>query len=106
MKNQIELLEHTFTDGYLTLEFTINHEEGYRILEVCEDNLSLFLENSGKLEMSSDEWDYERESHYTKDWVISVDDYLSEYLETVDLEEFILDHFLDKDYPELIKEEN
>jgi hypothetical protein len=105
MKNQIELLEYTFTDGYLILEFTINDEEGYRILEVCEDTFSVFLENKGSLEMSSDEWDYASESHYTKDWDISVDEYMTEHLETSDLEEFVLDYFSDKDYPELIKDE-
>ena len=105
MKNQIELLEHTFTDGYLTLEFTINDEEGYRILEICEDKFSEFLENRGSLEMSSDEWDYARESHYTKDWTISTDEYISDHLETCDLEEFILDYISDKDYPKLIKDE-
>jgi|TARA_R110000803_G_scaffold90401_2_gene157708 hypothetical protein len=104
MKNQIELLEHTFTDGYLTLEFSINNEEEYRIFEICEDLFSEFLESRGRLEMSSDEWNYESESHYTKDWTISIEEYITNHLETIDLEEFILDYFSDKDYPELIKD--
>ena len=54
--------------------------------------------------MSSDEWNYESESHYTKDWTISIEEYITNHLETIDLEEFILDYFSDKDYPELIKD--
>ena len=103
-KDQIEILDYIFFNGELSISFSVNNEEGYRDLEICEDVFHEYLENGGHLEMFSDEWDYATESHYTKDWVISYDEYVEDYLEKNDLLEFIIDYFSDKDYPELIIE--
>ena len=103
-KNQIEILDYMFFDGNLTIEFSINNEEGYRSLEICEDVFHEFLENGGYLEMFSDEWNYATESHYTKDWVISPDEYIEEQMDSNDLLDFLFYYFSDKDYPKLIEE--
>ena len=55
-------------------------------------------------EMFSDEWDYATESHYTKDWVISPDEYIEEQMDSNDLLDFLFYYFSDKDYPKLIEE--
>jgi len=103
-KHLIELLEYDFIDGTLNIIFSVNNEKEYREIEICEEEFSDYIESSGKLEMFSDEWDYATESHFTKDWVISYDEYVEDYLETNDLLEFIIDYFSDKDYPEPIIE--
>jgi len=103
-KHLIELLDYDFIDGTLNIMFSLNNEEGYREIEICEDIFHEYLENGGHLEMFTDVWDYTTESHYTKDWVISADEYIEDYLEKNDLLEFIIDYFSDKDYPELIIE--
>jgi hypothetical protein len=103
-KHLIELLDYDFIDGTLNVMFSINNEEGYREIEICEEEFSDYIESTGNLEVFSDEWDYATESHYTKDWVISYDEYIEDYLEKNDLLEFIIDYFSDKDYPELIIE--
>lgn len=104
-KVQFEILDYIFDDGDLVIDFTINNEEGYRILSVSEDDFVEYIENSGELEMFSDEWDYATESHYTKDWVISYDEYVSEYLNNDILVEYMIYYFKNKDYPVLIKED-
>lgn len=103
-KDQIEILDYIFFNGELSISFSVNNEEGYRDLEICEDVFHEYLENGGHLEMFSDEWDYATESHYTKDWVISPDEYIEDYLENSDLLDFIYDYFSDKDYPKLTEE--
>ncbi len=103
-KHLIELLDYDFIDGTLNIMFSLNNEEGYREIEICEGDFSNYIESIGNLEVFSDEWDYATESHYTKDWVISYDEYIEDYLEKNDLLEFIIDYFSDKDYPELIIE--
>jgi|TARA_R110001592_G_scaffold3085_2_gene17215 hypothetical protein len=103
-KNQIEILDYMFFNGNLSIQFCINNEEEYRDFEICEDVFHDYLEKCGNLELFTDEWDYATESHYTKDWVISYDDYIEDYLENNDLLEFIIDYFSNKDYPIPIKE--
>jgi len=96
-KHLIELLDYDFIDGTLNIMFSLNNEEGYREIEICEGDFSDYIESIGNLEVFSDEWDYATESHYTKDWVISYDEYIEDYLEKNDLLEFIIDYFSDKD---------
>ena len=103
-KDLIELLEYDFIDGTLNIMFSINNEEGHREINICEGDFSDYIVSTGNLEVFSDEWDYSTESHYTKDWVISYDDYIEDYLEDNDLLEFIIYYFSDKEYPTLIIE--
>ena len=104
-KDTIEILEYYFIEGTLHVMFSLNNEEGYREVEICEEEFSDYIDSTGNLEMFSDEWDYATESHYTKDWTITYEEYLEDYLESNDLLEFIIDYFSDKDYPELTIEE-
>ena len=104
-KDTIEILEYDFIKGTLQVMFSLNNEEGYREVEICEEEFSDYIDSIGNLEMFSDEWDYATESHYTKDWVIPYDEYVEDYLEDNDLLDFIIYYFSDKDYPELTIEE-
>lgn len=104
-KEQIEILDYIIYDDKLEVEFTINNEEGYRLLSISEDVLIEYIENSGDLEMFSDEWDYATESHYTRDWVISYDEYMSDYFGSDDLLDFMIYYFKHNDYPVLMEEE-
>jgi hypothetical protein len=104
-KDQIEILDYFFNDYDFVVEFSINNEEGYRILEISEDEIYDFLNDEDYLEMFSDEWDYSTESHYTKHWRISVDEYLTEHFCSDDVLEFLHIYFKDHDYPKLEREE-
>ena len=41
--------------------FSLNNEEGYREIEICEGDFSDYIESIGNLEVFSDEWDYATE---------------------------------------------
>jgi hypothetical protein len=103
-KDKIEILDYFFDDGYLIIDFSLNNEEGYRNLSISEDDFIDYIEDSGELEMFSDEWDYATESHYTRHWNISYDEYVSEYLDSDIINEFMIYYFRNNDYPELIEE--
>ena len=89
-KDTIEILEYDFIEGTLHVMFSLNNEEGYREVEICEEEFSDYIDSIG---------------NYTKDWTITYEEYLEDYLESNDLLEFIIDYFSDKDYPELTIEE-
>lgn len=103
-KDKIEILDYFFDDGNLIIDFSLNNEEGYRNLSISEDDFIDYIEDSGELEMFSDEWDYATESHYTRHWNISYDEYVSEYLDSNIMNEFMIYYFRNNDYPELIEE--
>ena len=103
-KDQIEILDYFFNDYDFVVEFSIINEEGYRILEISEDEIYDFLDDEDYLEMFSDEWDYSTESHYTKHWKISVDEYLSNHFCSDDVLEFLNFYFEDNRYPKVVKE--
>ena len=54
--------------------------------------------------MSQDCWDYSTESHYTQDWKIDFDEYVSNYISTDDVRDFITDYYSNKELPEFIEE--
>jgi len=103
-KDKIEILDYIFDNGDITVDFSLNNDEGYRILIISEDDFIEYLEDNEEFEMFSDEWDYARESHYTKHWTISYDEYMSNHFSSDILVEFMIYYFKENDYPELIEE--
>ncbi len=53
--------------------------------------------------MSEDSWDYATESHYTKDWTIGLDEYISEYITSSDVIDFIYEYYQNKPLPEFVE---
>ena len=104
-KDQIKINDYIIDDGDLTVDFIINDEEGYRLFEICVDELYDFLTDNEYLEMFSDEWDYAKESHYTRHWTISVDEYMSDYFSVNELIEFMYTYFDKTPYPQLQSED-
>jgi hypothetical protein len=104
MKNHY-LIEDCFLDDYtIIVYFAINQELGYRKLEIDIDDLDTYFDNNGVYEMSDDYWDYTTESHYTKDWKISFDEYWTDYYNSDDVRDYLENYFLTNELPNIEEE--
>ena len=51
-KDTIEILEYDFIKGTLQIMFSLNKEEGYREIKICEGEFSDYIESIGGLSNS------------------------------------------------------
>ena len=99
-KNQVIIEDYDIFDTELSAYFSVNQELEVREGKIDIDKFDEWLEGAGLYEMSADCWDYGSESHYTEDWTIGFDEYLSNYISTDDVRDFICDYYENNPLPE------
>jgi hypothetical protein len=99
-KNQLIIEDYDIFDTELSVYFSVNQELNVREGKIDIDKFDEWLEGYGLYEMSTDCWDYTTESHYTEDWTIGFDEYISNYISTDDVRDFICDYYRNKPLPE------
>jgi hypothetical protein len=102
-KNQLILEDYDIFDTELLVYFSVNQELEVRESKVDIDIFDKWLDDNGLYEMSEDCWDYATESHYTKDWTIGLDEYISEYITSSDVIDFIYEYYQNKPLPEFVE---
>jgi len=103
-KQQLIIEDYDIIDGEIIVYFSVNQELAYREAKIDIDEFDVWLESMGYYEMSEDCWDYASESHYTKDWTIGFDEYVSEMMTSDDVIDFIYDYYENKPLPEYVEE--
>ena len=103
-KNQLIIEDYDIFDYELSVYFSVNQELELREGRIDIGEFDEWLDDNGLYEMSDDCWDYSTESHYTKDWKIDFDEYVSNYISTDDVRDFITDYYNNKELPEFIEE--
>lgn len=99
-KNQIIIEDYDIFDTELSVYFSVNQELWVREGTIDIDDFDVWLERMGYYEMSRDCWSMTSESHYTEDWTVSFDEYVSDYLSANDIIDFISDYYENKPLPE------
>jgi hypothetical protein len=103
-KNQLIIEDYDIFDTELSVYFSVNQELDVREGRIDLDEFDVWLNRNGLYEMSRDCWDYAQESHYTEDWEIGFGEYLSDYICTDDVRDFVVDYYENKTLPDFVEE--
>ena len=105
-KNHIIIEDYDFIDDELYVYFSINLELEVREGKISIDEVDQGLDSEGLYNMSSDHWNGRSESHYTEDWTIGFDEYVSEHITSDNIRDFIYDYYGDKPLPNILTDED
>lgn len=103
-KNQLIIEDYDFFDTELCVYFSVNQELQLREDRFDIDEVDEWFDGQGLYEMSEDCWDYGSETHYTRDWEIDFDEFVSDYVSSDDIRDFIYDYYQNKPLPDYIEE--
>ena len=103
-KHQLIIEDYDIFDTEILVYFSVNQELEVREGRIDIDEFDTWLESMDRYEMSEDCWDYAKESHYTKDWTIDFNEYISDMLSSDDIVDFICEYYENKPLPYYVEE--
>ena len=103
-KHQLIIEDYDILDTEILVYFSVNQELEVREGRIDIDEFDTWLESMDRYEMSEDCWDYAKESHYTKDWTIGFNEYISDMLSSDDIVDFICEYYKNKPLPDYVEE--